>query len=168
MDDECHSAPLSCLSCCTTPHERFLLDRQLYHADMSNFVLEIFKSVRQLTAEAAAAAAEKPSTVVCLTGTGTGTGAPPAPAAPAEASTTAVDAATASTGTTAAGPSFPGRAPAAAAAAERDGPSRSHGALVVGFLEWGVRYLLDNLARALDNDAFAPLVEQLQVKRSEG
>lgn len=37
--------------------------------------------------------------------------------------------------------------------------------LVEGFLEWGVRYLLDNLARALDNAAFAPLVEELQASR---
>lgn len=50
---------------------------------------------------------------------------------------------------------FPEKTPLA-----RDG----HGVdLVEGFLEWGVRYLLNNLARALDNDAFAPLVEQLQV-----
>lgn len=45
----------------------------------------------------------------------------------------------------------------------RGAPPLSEGVdLVEGFLEWGVRYLLDNLARALDNDAFAPLVEELQ------
>lgn len=95
---------------------------------MSNFVLEIFKSVRQL---AAAAAAEAPNGVI------------------------ADDDAAAPPGTVSAGTLLPRDSPA--------GPE-SHGPLVAGFLDWGVRYLLDNLARALDNDAFAPLVEQLQVR----
>lgn len=115
---------------------------------MSNFVLEIMKSVRQLAADAAAAAAAS------------------AVAAAAAAAAGAVGAPTAATGdndvSSAAAPGGTGGVALLpkGAPSEREGASPS---LVEGFLEWGVHYLLDNLARALDNVAFAPLVEQLQV-----
>lgn len=54
---------------------------------------------------------------------------------------------------------------AEAVSSERGSPCMS---LVEGFVDWGVHYLLDNLARALHNEAFAPLVEQLQVRSGGG
>lgn len=37
------------------------------------------------------------------------------------------------------------------------------GRLVEGFLKWGMKYALENLARAQDNEVFPLVVEQLQV-----
>lgn len=42
-------------------------------------------------------------------------------------------------------------------------PSPEREGLVEGFLEWGVRYALDNLARAQDNEVFPLVVNLLQV-----
>lgn len=117
---------------------------------MSNFVLEIMKAVRQLAAAPSAETGSKASTSLeCLTDAQTGT-PPTAPviAPPAEGVT--------ATGGVA---MVTGETPSERAGHRVD--------LVEGFLEWGVKYLLNNLARALDNDAFAPLVEQLQVSRQK-
>ncbi|CAM9654625.1 unnamed protein product, partial [Ectocarpus fasciculatus] len=112
-------------------NNKFLLDRQLYHPDMSNFVLDVIKAVRQLASASPATTGDitKPYPG-CLTDT---------PAGALEAK-------------------LPTGVPQLS-----EGEGEGGGVdLVEGFLEWGVRYLLDNLARALDNDAFAPLVEELQ------
>lgn len=37
-------------------------------------------------------------------------------------------------------------------------------ALRDGFLEWGMTYTLDNLARAMENNVFPQALEQLQVE----
>lgn len=43
-------------------------------------------------------------------------------------------------------------------------PAALEEGLAEGFLEWGVRYALENLARAQDNGVFPRVVEQLQVR----
>lgn len=39
--------------------------------------------------------------------------------------------------------------------------------LAEGFLQWGVKYALENLARAQDNEVFPLVMEQLQVRREQ-
>ncbi|CAM9294212.1 unnamed protein product [Scytosiphon promiscuus] len=135
-------------------NNKFLLDRQLYHPDMSNFVLEVMKAIRQLSAASFGRAGTTSTSVSLSSGsleathtgtTPTATAAHVSPDPPPEGATAMGDVAMS-----------PGKTPF-----EQDGNGNGVD-LVEGFLEWGVKYLLNNLARALDNDAFAPLVEQLQ------
>lgn len=83
-----------------------MLDRQLYHPDMSSFVLEVLSAVREIASRELAE-----------------------------------------------------QSPAVAGEAAKDLVS-----LRDGFLEWGMTYALDNLARAMDNDVFPHALQQLQVE----
>lgn len=121
----------------------------MYHPDLSKFVLEVLRSVREVEQ----GVRDKPSQPVIpedkpevLLGGETSAlpAPPPAPALSVAGSVKPL------------GVVSPPVPPLSASGAS--------GSLAEGFLEWGVRYALENLARAQDNDVFPEMMEQLQVR----
>lgn len=111
---------------------------------MSTFVLEILTSVRHLarTAEVVTASAAGGNVLPK---------SPDSIAKPDKAAVTSADGGI--RGSDSAGTEF----------VVMPKPPCAKGDLVEGFLDWGVKYALENLARAQDNEAFPLVIAQLQV-----